>query len=70
MVDLIPSCWQSGPGDRPSFEEIFILIERAEFQIVPSGNSAAIRAYCDAIQNWEWNNPDQRVNQFESTEDL
>jgi serine/threonine protein kinase len=57
MADLIPSCWNGDPAERPSFDEIFCSFERSAFEIVPEGNAKEIRDYCQAVLAWEERNP-------------
>jgi serine/threonine protein kinase len=42
-VELIPKCWQNALAGRASFKEIFGLLQAAQFEIVPEGNSNDIR---------------------------
>jgi hypothetical protein len=53
MQDVIGKCLEKDPDQRPSFQEIFGLIETANFAIVPSGDSNQICEFCSGVLEWE-----------------
>jgi hypothetical protein len=55
--ELIPKCWQSVRGERPSFAAIFRLFQNCSFAIVPGHNPIVIHDYCQAVMLWEEGNP-------------
>jgi serine/threonine protein kinase len=57
LAELISRCWQNDPTERPSFKEIFGVIEAAQFAIVPGEKVNEIRDYCQSVRTWEGQNP-------------
>jgi hypothetical protein len=47
---LIESCWDHDPAKRPSFVQIMEGLDRANFQIFPDVDSAAVRRYIELIR--------------------
>jgi serine/threonine protein kinase len=53
MQALIPRCWRTNPGDRPSFEQVFGFIRDRNFAVVPDADSSAISRFCGEVLAWE-----------------
>jgi serine/threonine protein kinase len=53
MQDLCPRCSQRDPSSRPSFDEILMEMEAADFAILPGANAAAVREFALSVLAWE-----------------
>jgi hypothetical protein len=53
MAELIPSSWDADTAKRPSFEEVFGLIQNSYVAIIPDGRPIGIREYCRSAVAWE-----------------
>jgi hypothetical protein len=60
IAELIPKCWDYDLSKRPSFEDIFRLVQANSFGILPGGNAEEIGEYCQSILSWEARNPGSR----------
>jgi serine/threonine protein kinase len=53
MQLLIPRCWSMNPDNRPSFEDIFLEFQAAQFDIVPGADAFLVREYSCGVLAWE-----------------
>jgi serine/threonine protein kinase len=53
MSHLIRQCWRKSQTDRPSFDAIFRLFQKRQFEIIPGADAQEIRRFCDAVVSWE-----------------
>jgi serine/threonine protein kinase len=53
MQELIPRCWAERPGSRPSFQDIFETIAKADFAILPNVDRSAIKDAVFKVLAWE-----------------
>jgi hypothetical protein len=51
--ELLSQCWLKNPADRPSFSDIFALIESRQFKVLAGTDDAAVFAYVFAVLGWE-----------------
>jgi serine/threonine protein kinase len=53
MAELIPKCWTKNPRERPSFQQIFTMLEAREFKILPDADPIEIGNFCATVVRWE-----------------
>jgi hypothetical protein len=53
MQGLIPRCWSMIPANRPSFEDIFIEFQAAQFDIVAGADAHLVGGYSCGVLAWE-----------------
>jgi serine/threonine-protein kinase TNNI3K len=53
MAGLIRRCWAMDPASRPSFEEIFVEFQEADFQIIDGADTQEIAKAVSGVLTWE-----------------
>jgi serine/threonine protein kinase len=53
IAKLIPQCWKRDPKERPSFKDIFAMIESCHFEILPDADPIELRNFCTTVVRWE-----------------